>query len=144
MKTFKIKDMEFKVREFIPYTEMGNINLFGIISTATKQSNLTKPYMDKNPKNDEESPEEYQLRINGLMTEEDKDKLKEISFSYITVMQPMLSALIITPKLSEISMGMGIQLQRHPIMTELIKDIMEDMKQGMEVSDDGIIEPKKE
>ncbi len=132
---FEIDGQEFKLREFIPYTKMGDINLYGMISIATKQSRLLKPYENKNPKLEGETDGEYRLRITELLSEDDKDKLQEIMFSYITVMQPMIQSLLITPKLSDISIGMGIKLQNHPKMAELIKSIMDDMQKGMGVDE---------
>ena len=128
---FEIDDIQFKLREFIPYSKMGDINLYGMVSIATNQSRIMQPYEDKNPKFDNETDEEYRKRINTLMSDEDKDKLQKLMFSYITVIQPLIESLLITPKLSEISIGTGIRLQNHPKMAELIKSIMDDMQKGM-------------
>ena len=128
----EVNDIEFKLREYIPYTELGNLNLFGMVSIATRQQEIYEPYYKKNKKIEGETEKEYQGRIEKLMNKHDKQKLQELMFSYISVIQPLISSLLISPKLNEISIGTGIQLQNHPKMVNLIKSVIEDIKKSME------------
>ena len=131
MKTIEIDNIQFKIREFVPFTDLGNVNLYGIYSISVKQGRIIHPYCLKNPQNGDESTGDYQIRLQNLLTEEDQDQLQKLMVENITFMQPLIDVIVMEPPLKTISAGTGLRLQKHPEIQVLIAAFMKDLQEGL-------------